>query len=92
MYSRRPDSMIQGTRLTLVCTAFRIFILTHCIIGLIDKYRESDCEMHIMSACQDNVFEDTIMLSFVPDALQIDVLYSLHYCPVQPSRHAYCNL
>ena len=75
MYPRPPDPMIQGTRPTLVCTVCRIFIfiLTHCITGLIDRYRESDCEMHIMSTCQDNVFEDTIMLSFVQDALQFDV-------------------
>ena len=79
MYPRRPYPMIQGTRPTLVCTVFRIFILTHGIIGLIDRYRESDCEMHIMSTCQDNVFEDTIMLSFVQDALQIDVECSLQY-------------
>ena len=72
MYSSRPDPMIQGTRPTLVCTVCRIFILTHGIIGLIDRYRESDCEMHIMSTCQDNVFEDTIMLSFVQYALQFD--------------------
>ena len=85
MYSSRPDPMIQGTRPTLVCTVFRTFILTHGIIGLIDRYRESDCEMHITSCQLVKIMCLKIQLCYLLCSMPFNLMIDIHYITVQPS-------
>ena len=84
MYSRRPDSMIQGTRPTLVCTVFRTFILTHGIIGLI----VIDTEKVIVkcTSCQlVKIMCLKIQLCYLLCSMPFNLMIDIHYITVQPS-------